>query len=89
MYLQDALRQVSSIVMGHQLKDDQAMIVATHSLRSPSASLGANRLASLCADVEDSLRSDPRQWPEEMVDALLIEAGKVSEALRRRRPMEA
>jgi len=89
MYLQDALRQVSSIVMAHQLKDDQAMIVATHSLRSPSASLGANRLASLCADVEDSLRSDPRQWPEEMVDALLIEAGKVSEALRRRRPMEA
>ena len=89
MYLQDALRQVSSIVMAHQLKDVEAMIVATHSLRSPSASLGANRLASLCADVEDSLRSDPRQWPEEKVDALLIEAGQVSEALRRRRPMKA
>lgn len=86
LYLQDALRQVSSIVMAHQFKDAQGMIAAAHSLRSPSASLGANRLASLCADVEDSLRTDANHWPESAVDALLVEAGRVSEALRQRRP---
>jgi HPt (histidine-containing phosphotransfer) domain-containing protein len=89
MYLQDALLQVSSIVMAHQFKDASAMIAAAHSLRSPSASLGANRLASLCADVEESIRSDPDQWPEQTVDHLLIEAGRVSEALRLRRPKQA
>jgi signal transduction histidine kinase/CheY-like chemotaxis protein/HPt (histidine-containing phosphotransfer) domain-containing protein len=86
MYLQDALLQVSSIVMAHQFKDAKGMIAATHSLRSPSASLGANTLASLCAEVEESIRSDPTCWPEQRVDELLIEAGKVSEALRLRRP---
>jgi signal transduction histidine kinase/CheY-like chemotaxis protein/HPt (histidine-containing phosphotransfer) domain-containing protein len=86
LYLQDALRQVSSIVMAHQFKDVQGMIAAAHSLRSPSASLGANKLATLCADVEDLLRTDPNQWPEKTVDALLIEAGRVSEALRQRLP---
>jgi signal transduction histidine kinase/HPt (histidine-containing phosphotransfer) domain-containing protein len=86
MYLQDALLQVSSIVMAHQFKDASGMIAATHSLRSPSASLGANTLASLCADVEESIRSDPNRWPEQQVDELLIEAGRVSEALRLRHP---
>jgi signal transduction histidine kinase/CheY-like chemotaxis protein/HPt (histidine-containing phosphotransfer) domain-containing protein len=89
LYLQDALRQVSSIVVAHQFRDGAGMIAAAHSLRSPSASLGAQRLASLCSQVEEALRSDPSQWPQGAVDDLLIEAGRVSEALRRRRPQDS
>ncbi len=89
LYLQDSMRLVSSIVMSHQVQDPQGMITAAHALRSPSASLGAQRLASLCGQVEESLRSDPLHWPQDTVDHVLVEAGRVSEALRRRRPLQS
>ncbi|MCP9818524.1 response regulator [Synechococcus sp. Cruz-9H2] len=89
LYMQDAMRLVSLIVMAHQLQDSQGMITAAHALRSPSASLGAQLLASHCGEVEESLRSDPFHWPQETVDRLLVEAGRVSEALRSRRPLES
>lgn len=88
LYLDDAMRLVSTVVMAHQYRDPQGMITASHSLRSPSASLGALLLASLCGQVEEALRCDPDQWPQDTVDHLLVEAGRVSEALRRRRPVE-
>ncbi len=89
LYLDDAMRLVSAVVMAHQYHDAPAMIAAAHSLRSPSASLGALRLAGLCAQVEESLRSDPELWPQVRIDQLLVEAGRVTEALRRRRPVQA
>jgi signal transduction histidine kinase/CheY-like chemotaxis protein/HPt (histidine-containing phosphotransfer) domain-containing protein len=89
LYLEDAMRLVSSVVMAHQYHDPPAMIAAAHSLRSPSASLGALRLATLCGQVEESLRSDTELWPQVRIDQLLVEAGRVTEALRQRRPMDA
>ncbi len=89
LYLEDAMRLVSSVVMAHQYHDPPAMIAAAHSLRSPSASLGALRLATLCGQVEESLRSDSELWPQVRIDQLLVEAGRVTEALRQRRPMDA
>jgi CheY-like chemotaxis protein len=89
LYLDDAMRLVSAVVMAHQHQDPAAMISAAHSLRSPSASLGALRLATLCGQVEESLRSDSQAWPQDRIDQLLVEAGRVTEALRRRRPTEA
>ncbi len=86
LFLEDALRLVSAIVMAHQSHDPPAMIAAAHSLRSPSASLGALGLAGLCGTVEESLRSDPKVWPQLRIDQLLVEAGRVTEALRQRRP---
>jgi HPt (histidine-containing phosphotransfer) domain-containing protein len=64
------------------------MISAVHSLRSPSASLGAKHLAMLCTRIEEGLRSPAAPWPQECIDELLIESGRVSEALRQRRPPE-
>lgn len=86
LYLDDAMRLVSAVVLAHQYHDPPAMITAAHSLRSPSASLGALALAALCREVEESLRSDPEAWPQIRIDQLLAEAGRVTEALRRRRP---
>ncbi|MCP9834548.1 MULTISPECIES: ATP-binding protein [unclassified Cyanobium] len=89
LYLEDAMRLVSAVVLAHQYHDPPAMIAAAHSLRSPSASLGALRLAALCGQVEESLRSAPEAWPQVRIDQLLVEAGRVTEALRLRRPLEA
>ncbi|MCP9837028.1 response regulator [Cyanobium sp. N.Huapi 1H5] len=86
LFLEDAMRLVSAVVMAHQYHDPPAMIAAAHSLRSPSASLGALGLAGLCGAVEESLRSDPESWPQQRIDQLLVEAGRVTEALRQRRP---
>lgn len=86
LFLDDAMRLVSAVVMAHQYHDPPAMIAAAHSLRSPSASLGALALAGLCGQVEESLRSDPEAWPQLRIDQLLVEAGRVTDALRRRRP---
>ncbi len=86
LFLEDAMRLVSAVVMAHQYHDPPAMIAAAHSLRSPSASLGALGLARLCGQVEESLRSDPEAWPQLRIDQLLVEAGRVTEALRLRRP---
>ncbi len=86
LYLDDAMRLVSALVLAQQHHDAAAMISAAHSLRSPSASLGALRLAMLCGQVEDALRTDSEAWPHVGVEQLLVEAGRVSEALRLRHP---
>jgi HPt (histidine-containing phosphotransfer) domain-containing protein len=84
-YLEEALRLLSSIVLAHQSQATPAMITACHALRSPSASLGALRLASLCGQVEESCRSGLRQWPPNLVDQILLEAEGVFDALHNRR----
>jgi HPt (histidine-containing phosphotransfer) domain-containing protein len=86
-YLCDAEPLVSSIVMANHYKDAKAMIKAAHALRSPSASLGALRLASLGGQVEEGLRFEPQQWPQNLVDQMLSEAALVGNALRERRPV--
>jgi HPt (histidine-containing phosphotransfer) domain-containing protein len=86
LYLEDAMRLVSSIVLAQQHKDRHTMIMAVHALRSPSASLGALRLASLGRQVEDGLRFDPQHWPHLLVDQMLIEVECVCLSLRYRRP---
>jgi HPt (histidine-containing phosphotransfer) domain-containing protein len=86
LYLEDAMRLVSSIVLAQQHKDRYTMIMAVHALRSPSASLGALRLASLGRQVEDGLRFDPQHWPHLLVDQMLIEVERVCLSLRYRRP---
>jgi HPt (histidine-containing phosphotransfer) domain-containing protein len=84
-YLEEALRLLSSIVMAHQSQATQAMITACHAMRSPSASLGALRLASMCGQVEARLRSGLSQWPPNLVDQIQVEAERVFDALRHRR----
>ena len=86
LFLEDALRLVSAVVVAQRNGDGPAMITAVHSLRSPGASLGARRLAELCSTIEDTLRSPAAAWPQESIDELLLESGRVSEALRRLRP---
>ena len=87
LFLEDALRQVSALVTAQQQRNSEAMVRTVHALRSPSASLGALDLAALCTRVEDTLRGETDSWPQNSIDALLSEVGRVSEALRQRRPV--
>lgn len=88
VYLEDAQRMVTSIVFANQHQDSQAMIMAAHALRSPSASLGACRLASMACQIEESLRFDPQRWPQQrLVDQMLHEVGRVCRSLKQRRPV--
>jgi signal transduction histidine kinase/CheY-like chemotaxis protein len=86
LFMEDALKLLSAVVVAQRNADAEAMIRAVHALRSPSASLGAVPLATLCSRIEETLRSPPAAWPQDAIDALLIESGRVSEALRQRRP---
>jgi len=86
LYLEDAMQRVGAIVTALPSGDAAKIGTAAHALRSPSASLGALRLAALCRDVEDGLRDTAAPWPQESIDRLLQESGRVTEALRHRRP---
>ena len=86
MYLRDVVDLMARLVTALQLRDAQAMVQAVHGLRSPSASLGALRLAELCRQVEQTLRSPGATWPQQTIDAVMQESGLVTAALRRRRP---
>lgn len=86
VYLEDAQRLVSSILTAHQHQDTQAMIMAAHALRSPSASLGARRLAALGGQIEEHLRCEAQAWPQRLIEQMLMEADRVCASLRRRRP---
>jgi HPt (histidine-containing phosphotransfer) domain-containing protein len=86
LFLEDAPRLVSAVVVAQRNGDGPGMIGAVHSLRSPAASLGAEHLAALCRTIEETLRSPAAPWPQEGIDELLLESGRVSEALRRLRP---
>jgi signal transduction histidine kinase/DNA-binding NarL/FixJ family response regulator/HPt (histidine-containing phosphotransfer) domain-containing protein len=88
LFLEDAPRLVSAVVVAQQNRDRRAMSTAVHALRSPSASLGANVMATLCRRVEDTLRSPSSPWPQQDINELLNECGRVSEALRGLRPIE-
>jgi CheY-like chemotaxis protein len=88
LFLEDAPRMVSAVVAAQQNRDRPAMIAAVQALRSPSASFGAEDMATLCSRIEDSLRSPSASWPQECIDKLLTECGRVSEALRRLRSVE-
>lgn len=85
IYLQDVIQLLARIATAQQLGDGEAMAKAVHALRSPSASLGALRLAELCSQVEQTLRSASGPWPQRTIEDLLEETGLVTAALRRRR----
>jgi len=60
LYLEDAPQLVKEIVQASALPDLDALRFAAHSLKSSSATLGAQRLAHLCRQLEAKARSGDR-----------------------------
>jgi PAS domain S-box-containing protein len=57
---------------------------AAHKLKSSSRYLGAERMAQLCAQIEEQARLDSIQGARELCRKLELEMGRVDEALRAR-----
>jgi HPt (histidine-containing phosphotransfer) domain-containing protein len=83
MYLEDIPRQKASIMEACHSRNYPALAATAHALRSPSASLGALRLADHCRCVELAARpldSDPTKDPEpldSLIEPLLREIDRV------------
>jgi HPt (histidine-containing phosphotransfer) domain-containing protein len=87
-YSEDASALLATIREATDRRDAIVLRRAVHALRSPSASLGAVALASICADVEKDLRyaADVAVWPPAGIDALLTEAERAMVCLQARDP---
>lgn len=85
-YLEDTTRQLTLIQEASRNRNPVGLARAIHTLRSPSASLGALKLADLCSDVEGRLRGDDPlgHWPPEHLDTLMAEAERAMAALKAR-----
>jgi HPt (histidine-containing phosphotransfer) domain-containing protein len=62
-------------------RDDNALRVIAHTLKSSSASVGALELSALCAEVEARLRDQQHEGVEARLDALAAEAERIRDGL--------
>jgi HPt (histidine-containing phosphotransfer) domain-containing protein len=83
-YAGSLARLKQQIVDGHVASDLAALRLGAHTLKSSSASVGALRLSTLCAAVEQMLREERSPELPAMVGQLLAEIDRVDQAVRRR-----
>ena len=79
---QDSLaRLVPQLRSAMQANDNDAIRYVSHTLKSSSASIGALRLSSLCAELEAAVRAGRTEGLQQRVDAVCAEIESVKPAL--------
>ena len=79
---QDSLaRLVPQLRSAMQANDSHAIRYVSHTLKSSSASIGALRLSSLCAELEAAVRAGRTEGLQQRVDAVCAEIESVKPAL--------
>jgi HPt (histidine-containing phosphotransfer) domain-containing protein len=81
-YTQSLQRLLGQLRAARQEADSQAQHHVVHTLKSSSASVGALKLAALCADVERRLRDGLLNGLGAQLDDLVAEGERVLAALR-------
>jgi HPt (histidine-containing phosphotransfer) domain-containing protein len=81
-YLEDASRLVSVIRKGLADREASAVRIASHSLKSSSATVGAPRLSALAAEMESMAKADQLSGGPASLEALASEFDRVQAALR-------
>ena len=81
-YCKSLARLVAQMVAARQPLDAAALRLATHTLKSSSASIGARALSEICGSAEAALRDGRLDDLSPMLDALLAEAEQVDIAVR-------
>jgi len=84
MYLEDSTVLLAAIRRDHQSNQPQSLARTAHALRSPSATLGALRLAEHCRRVEEAITRQDLP-PEAVIEELMEEAHRVTIDLQSRR----
>lgn len=75
-------RMIPQMIEAHDSGDLATMRLVAHTLKSSSASVGALKLSSLCADIEGMIRSGHNGPYETQVRAAREEADRVTDSLR-------
>jgi two-component system sensor histidine kinase/response regulator len=75
-------RLIPQLIEAHDLGDLDTMRLVAHTLKSSSASVGALKLSTLCAEIEGLIRSGHNGPYEAQVRAAREEADRVSDSLR-------
>lgn len=81
-YTQSLQRLLEQLAQAREQSDAQAQRHVVHTLKSSSASVGALKLAALCADTEGRLREGRIEGLARQFDDLASEGGHVLAALR-------
>lgn len=80
-YRSSLARLLAQMQAARQPFDGQAVILATHTLKSSSASMGAARLSGLCGLAEIAVRDGHIDSLPAILDDLVVEAGLVDTAV--------
>jgi HPt (histidine-containing phosphotransfer) domain-containing protein len=83
-YLVSLARLREQLLQARAAGDNDAVRLATHTLKSSSASIGALCLSSLCAQAEQAVRDGQLQGLARLLDQLLAEGLRVDAAVRLR-----
>ncbi len=81
-YSQSLQRLLEQLRVAREQSDSQAQRHVVHTLKSSSASVGALKLARLCADTESKLRDGLSDGLAPQLDELALEGERVLAALR-------
>ena len=65
-YLRDAASRMAELQEATARRDAPALAVAAHALKGGSATMGAKRMAALCADLEAAGRRGELPGPDEL-----------------------
>ena len=76
-YLDDAVMQLEAMRAAAVAASPEELIRPAHSLKGNSASVGAERLAELCRQLEADARGGPVERATERVAAAAVEFGRV------------
>ncbi len=68
-YLEDAASRLAEVQEATARRDAPALAAAAHALKGGSATMGAKRMAALCADLEATGRRGELPGPEELARA--------------------
>lgn len=85
-YISSLQRLREQLEIAHDGLDLPGVRLASHTLKSSSASVGALQLSALCAAVEQAARDQQTQELPALVQSLLAEAGRVDTAVRQMLP---
>ncbi|MCF7707695.1 MAG: PAS domain-containing protein, partial [Verrucomicrobia bacterium] len=81
LFLEDAPKKLERIKTSLKSNDTKTLTIAAHSLKGSSSNLGARKLSSLCAELENQAKANNTVESPALIDKIEIEFDRVVKAL--------